>query len=292
MSLNSGAYLGKGACTMALLSKMLVALMALAVPVGIAAQLRRHRFNARLDDLEGSLVGVGPPSLLRSDLPPQVVELALRLGAKAQEPAPYVVLRQSGWMWRTPGAMPMRFVARQTIATATPGFMWRALFDPFGSVVVADYFVAGHGGLEARVLGVVRVAREVGNADVDRGEAIRYLAELPWNPDAILHNPSLEWTVVSPRTIKVATGRGAGRAEVTFELDDSGLIRAGSAADRPYIDGARRLLRPWHGRFWDYREIDGRRVPMQGEVAWVLDGRDFIYWRGRIEAWETGRSSN
>jgi hypothetical protein len=27
---------------------------------------------------------------------------------------------------------------------------------------------------------------------------------------------------------------------------------------------------------------------MQGEVAWVIDGNDFIYWRGKLESWEAG----
>lgn len=39
---------------------------------------------------------------------------------------------------------------------------------------------------------------------------------------------------------------------------------------------------PWQGRFWDYAERDGMRVPQQGEVMWVLPESAEPYWRGRV----------
>ena len=56
-------------------------------------------------------------------------------------------------------------------------------------------------------------SRMVGGANNNRGEALRYLAELPWNPDAILHNRSLGWAVLDAETIRVATGVGAERGD-------------------------------------------------------------------------------
>lgn len=43
---------------------------------------------------------------------------------------------------------------------------------------------------------------------------------------------------------------------------------------------------PWQGRFWDYAKIDGKLIPRQAEVAWDLDGQEFVYWRGRIRSWK------
>ncbi len=51
----------------------------------------------------------------------------------------------------------------------------------------------GEAHLDARLLGVVRLAHVRGGDQVFRGEAMRYLAELVWNPDAILFNHDLEW---------------------------------------------------------------------------------------------------
>ena len=154
-----------------------------------------------------------------------------------------------------------------------------------GPVMVADYFVAGIGGLEVMLLGVFPIARMVGTASMNRGEVLRYLAELPWCPDAIILNRSLDWTVVDAKTIEVSTGEGAERGELTFELDDEGLIVTASAASRPYAEAnGQTTERPWRGRFWDYQHLRDRYVPLQGEVEWGLPEGDFVYWRGRLHA--------
>ena len=48
-----------------------------------------------------------------------------------------------------------------------------------------DAFVQGAGRLTVQLYGLITVANAAG-AGIDRGEALRYLAELPWAPDAIL----------------------------------------------------------------------------------------------------------
>lgn len=248
----------------------------------------RRTFIAKLDTLERRVTAPGPPSSARTDLPPEVLALATRLGARAEPARRYVALSQTGSMWSAPGAAPMRFKARQVIATDAPGFVWRASFSPFGLIMGADAFVDGRGELDIRALGLVSLARQAGTASVDRGEVLRYLAELPWNPDAILLNRALDWTVEGPRTISVATGQGAARAVFTFDLDAEGRIAGGHAAARDYVVGHRTETRPWRGRFWDYQTVEGRLIPLQGEVAWVLDAGDFVYWRGEILTWTAG----
>jgi hypothetical protein len=44
---------------------------------------------------------------------------------------------------------------------------------------------------------------------------------------------------------------------------------------------------PWFGRGGDYEMIAGRRIPTRAEVGWIIDGAEFIYWRGRIESWSS-----
>ncbi|MFZ0257155.1 MAG: DUF6544 family protein, partial [Gammaproteobacteria bacterium] len=39
---------------------------------------------------------------------------------------------------------------------------------------------------------------------------------------------------------------------------------------------------PWYGRFWNYDERGGMRIPLDGEVAWLLSEGPKPYWRGRI----------
>ena len=40
------------------------------------------------------------------------------------------------------------------------------------------------------------------------------------------------------------------------------------------------MCAPWQGRFWKYAERAGMRVPLDGEVAWMLPEVAKTYWRG------------
>jgi hypothetical protein len=114
---------------------------------------------------------------------------------------------------------------------------------------------------------------------------MRYLAELPWAPDAILTNKMLEWSV-GEQTMTVSTDSGTGRFSVTFALDPQGRITSVSAADRPRTEGSHFVERPWQGVFTDYRRHCGRWLPYKAEVGWVLDGRPVTVWQGTIKTWE------
>ena len=58
--------------------------------------------------------------------------------------------------------------------------------------------------------------------------------------------------MLDAKTIKVATGAGTARGEVTFELDEDGLIARDSGVSHSREANGRTLERPWRGRFWDY----------------------------------------
>lgn len=264
-------------------------LIASAVLMGLAGLVvlaLRQGFMAHLDELEAQSRRYEEQPGHRLDLPPSVLALAKRLGSRAAGGVAFAMFDQTGHMWGAPSSQPMTFSARQTVNARSSQFLWRAAIGPGRIVVVADYLVAGTGGLEVRLLGAVPLARMVGGAGMNQGEALRYLAELPWNPDAILSNRSLDGTVMGPREIKVATGSEPERSEVTFDLDENGLIVVARAASRLYADRGRMTPHPWRGRFWDYDKIDGRLIPRQAEVAWALDGQEFVYWRGRIRSWK------
>jgi hypothetical protein len=52
------------------------------------------------------------------------------------------------------------------------------------------------------------------------------------------------------------------------------------------VGGGKAVLTPWTGRYGDYREIDGFRVPTSVEVAWELEQGAFSYARFRVTALE------
>lgn len=246
----------------------------------------RHAFLRHVQSLQSKLERFVGTGIIAVAPPDAVVNLSRHLVGQSK-PGRFVRLTQRGQMWMTPRSRPSVFTAQQTISLGEVGFLWQAqLAGPVGlSTRVIDYLVSENAGLEARLLGAFPVARVIDTDAAFRGEAMRYLAELIWAPDAILNNRLLEWRVLEARTLVVAVGAGNRRAEVRLILDQFGDVARIEADDRPRSVGNAVEACPWFGRASDYRAIAGRRIPFQAEVGWIVDGNEFVYWRGSIETW-------
>lgn len=220
-------------------------------------------------------------------LPPAVRDLALRLGVKPGGSRSGVKLTQTGRMKAKIDAKSwMAFTAMQTISTQTCEFDWRARAGPFGVVSGRDALKDGEGRFDIMALGFIPIARAEHSAALVRGELMRYLAELPWAPDAILHNAALRWREDAHDRLAVGAGAGETAVEIVLSLDAEGRIAGTFAPDRPRSATAPFLPTPWRGRFSDYRCRDGTWLPFTGEVAWEIDGEEILYWQATIERWE------
>jgi len=117
---------------------------------------------------------------------------------------------------------------------------------------------------------------------------MRYLAELPWNPDAILRNGTLHWTEDGSGNFLVSANLNMVSAGVKLHLDENKRITEVSAPDRPREGNGKFVPTPWLGRFFDYERRQGRLIPTRAKVAWIVEGVETICWEARIEDWRTG----
>ncbi len=222
----------------------------------------------------------------RARIPAAVFDLALRLGAQAETRPASVKLRQIGRMkTRIDARSWMSFSAVQTISTVECGFDWRARLGPLGIVSARDALLDGQGRLDVSLLGLVPLVRAAHSPALVRGELMRYLAELAWAPDAILFNTALRWRIDNAGQFTVSAGEGETASEVRLTLDSEGRIAGMFAADRPRSASAPILPTPWRGSFSDYRRHAQRWLPFHGEVAWEIEGKEIVYWRGDIVRW-------
>lgn len=180
----------------------------------------------------------------------------------------------------------MDFTATQTISTRVCEFDWRARAGPLGMVSARDALQNGEGRFDITALGFIPIGRAEHSSALMRGELMRYLAELPWVPHAILHNTALHWRVDGPETLAVSAGAGATACEVLLSLDSDGRVAGAFAPDRPRSATVPVLPTPWRGRFSDYRNHNRFWIPFAGEVAWEIDGKEVVYWQGRIVDWD------
>jgi hypothetical protein len=177
------------------------------------------------------------------------------------------------------------FAARQTVQLGTCGFNWTARFRPFGWLSVTDALEGGAGRLDVTGLRVLPLVRSLAGRVLTRGELMRYLAELPFVPDAMLHNPHLRWWVDNDDSFTVGAGEGTDAAEVTMTRDTDGRVASVFAPDRARSIKAPFLPTPWCGHFDNYRQVQGRWIPHSAQVAWVVDGVTLPYWRGGLTDW-------
>jgi len=75
----------------------------------------------------------------------------------------------------------------------------------------------------------------------------------------------------------------------TFHVDEQGRCTH-FTAERYHKEHKRQVLRPWTGRWEDYREINGFCIPMKAEAVWMLESGEFSYFRGEVTEIEYNQS--
>ena len=168
------------------------------------------------------------------------------------------------------------FTSQQRVVTRRPGFLWDAQVSllPGLTVRVVDSYIAGKGLLQAAVLGLYTVADVSGGGEIARGEFMRFFAEAPWYPTALLPSQGVRWEAVDERSANATINDGPLRLTLLFRFNDAGLIESFRAEARGAMDGKEMTMIPWEGNWSNYQKRDGMTVPLTGEVAWMRpDGR-------------------
>ena len=216
-------------------------------------------------------------------LPPPVASYLRFAGVVGKPGIRTARLKQNGMFLRE--RKWMSFTADQYFATEPPGFIWRAQvhFMPLLKFSVIDMFAAGHGRLEARVAGVLKVMQARG-PETDQGELQRYLSETAWFPTALVA-PSIEWELIDASAAQATLRVASVAAAATFHFDEQNRLRSVTA--RRYMAQPRGLvLRDWCGEFDGYETVSGFHIPMKAKVRWHLDSGDLEYFRGEITSVE------
>jgi hypothetical protein len=245
-----------------------------------------RELRARLD--EGRVPLVPPRVDLRelSGLPPPVAHMLRTALTDGQPMIAGARVRHAGTFnmgeevdnWRP-------FTSDQLVVTRRPGFDWDARVRMLPGVIVHvhDAYVSGEGVLRAALFGLIPVMEMSGGRAVAEGELMRFFAETAWYPTALLPSQGVTWTPVDHRSADATLADGDLRLTLRFTFGHDGLIERVRAAARGRLVGDVVVPTPWEGRFWNYVIRDGMRIPLEGEVSWIMPEGPRPYWRGRIE---------
>lgn len=267
--------------------KIVMTLMILVVVLITVQALMSFRFISRIEALQHQLVaGQSDAVAAVAEIPQIVLAFAQKAGAEVGAP-PMVHLTQSVSMRLAPDQPWQSLSATHMAGTRTSGFVWHANGTMMNIVPVGvlDAYVDGEGVLNARLFNAISVASSTGPT-TDKGELMRYLAEIPWTPDAILNNADLVWEQIDATTVSVTAMSSDGPVTLEFTFDDAGDIVSAYTKSRPMGVGKAYENHPWGGRFSNYQQIGPRRIPKFGEVEWLLPDGPYIYFRGTIDTYD------
>jgi hypothetical protein len=192
-------------------------------------------------------------------------------------------MRHGGTFCASPTAAPSPIRGEQFFTTDPPGFVWTGLIRRAPGVWIdaRDEYAAGRGQMRVLLDDTLRIAEASGPA-IDRGDALRWLAETPWFPTALFDTRYVRWSPVDSTRARATLTLASDEVSCVFEFGPDGLP-ARVSADRPRDDGD---VRPWVGLYKDYRRIDDMMVPFEVEVAWQLESGPFTYAHWKIDSLE------
>jgi hypothetical protein len=269
----------------------LTACLILAAAVAAAA-IGRRRSRHITDELTARLLaGRIPVPVTRfdrselQDLPPPVrryFELALQDG---QAMVTAALLEQSGTIdLSSAGVTWNPFLAQHTVLVHRPGFLWTASISASRGLPlqIHEGYLLGEGILRTSLAGLFKVTSLEGQGELARGELIRFLAEAPWYPTALLPSQGVRWSAVDAYSAEATLDEGPLSVGLLFRFNEAGMIDSVLAGARGRKVDNTVTMTPWECRWSDYQLRDGMQIPMRSEAAWWLPEGRLPYWRGHL----------
>ena len=165
----------------------------------------------------------------RSDAPDTVQRYLDRALGADQRTIARVRLRQQGELRADVAqARWLSFSAREIVDAMRIGFQWdaRVRLLPLIHLHVRDAYRDGAGAAGVRVLSVVPVAAERDNAQLNAAALLRFLAEAPWYPSALVPSNQLRWVAKDERCAIATLADHGNLATLEFRFDASGDVAA------------------------------------------------------------------
>lgn len=271
-------------------AKVLAAAVVLLLVANVAGEWRWRRVTAQLRmRMPGPPAGsAGAPVELEraAQLPPPVARYLRAVLPPGARPSTVLEFRHAGdFNMGEESDRWLPFRSEQLVRTSPPAFDWNARIRlmPGLGVRVHDAYVEREGILRASLLGLIDVAHLRDTTALARGELMRFLAESPWYPWILLPGGDVVWAAVDEHSADATLTADGHEVTLRFTFGADSLVTTVHAAARDRSVGGEMVPTPWEGRFWDYALRDGVRVPIAGEVAWLLPEGRKPYWRARLD---------
>jgi len=202
-----------------------------------------------------------------------------------QENQPYITYArlQHGGQFRTnPDQKWLSIDGQEYFTIEKPGFVW---FGKVSLVSATDVYFEGKGNLKVKLLSIIKLVDARGE-EIDQGELLRWLAETPWFPTALLPSEKLKWEPIDNNSAKIIFTDKNLTVDGIFYFNEQGQIT--EFKTKRYKD---KSLENWTGYYRDYKKVEGMQIPFFAEVVWNLESGDFSYAKFKINRIEYNNPS-
>ncbi len=155
-----------------------------------------------------------------------------------------------------------------------PYFIWNARIKMFPWVPVnaRDKFDETGGNVLVKLFGAFTIGNDRG-PEIDLSSFIRYYAEAPWFPSALLPGPNLTWKSVDDQKAMCKIRYKNLEADLIFSFDETGRLRRMETSDR--FRG--KIKEKWVINYFSYNEFNGINIPSKCEVMWIKGNIKYNY---------------
>ena len=269
-----------------------VMLAGLAVLLGVGEYMWRGESQKVRERLVPAAAEAPRVQLASVDSLPAPVARYLRAVLRDGDPMPaHVRITEAGEFLTRPNDDGWgRFTATHDIVRAPAGFLWDAKIrmGPGLSVRVRDSFVGGEGAMFGSLMGYIPVVNSRGTPAMSQASLQRWLAEAVWAPGALLPASGVRWAAIDDTSARATVTSGGTTVSLDFFFGADGLVSRIYSPARAREFNGKTEPTPWQGRWSDYAERGGVKVPTRGEVEWLLPEGPQVYWKGRVETYATG----
>jgi len=200
-----------------------------------------------------------------------------------QEHIRFVRLKQVGEFRMKENQPWMPIKAEQYFTTEDPAFIWRVKLTmaPFIGIEGRDMYYQGKGNMLIKLLSTITVADAAGS-EMDISSLIRFLSEAPWFPTALLPSDYIEWKEIDSNSAQAVIKDNGYTASGIFTFNEKGEIIKFVTNDRYMEADGKYFKEQWAGYYKNYQEIEGMKIPTEGEVEWNLSDKDLQYAKLKI----------
>ncbi|HEX2343379.1 MAG TPA: DUF6544 family protein [Vicinamibacterales bacterium] len=267
--------------------KLTIGLVGLGVVAVVAPAIGRVAFDRQvqgeINRLAGSVAYRSSPFVRLAaypDLPEPVRRYFEFAGVEGRSRIRFVRLLHGGLFRTTPDSQWMPIEGEEYVSVDPPGFVWYANARPMPLVHIRarDLYMNGSGNMLVKPLSLFTLADARG-PEVDVSALLRFIAEAPWFPTALVPGNALGWEAIDGGSARVIVRSGSVTATGVFRFGADGRIVGFETHERFLADGQKAVRRPWGGVYSGYEEVDGFRIPSAAEVRWLSPPEVFPYAR-------------